>query len=442
MSAPPTAVPPPPPPATYPMGVGAPIPPPPPPKRTTKRMIQVVVAVVVVAIVLLALVLAGIIPLGTNGNGTTVVAQSSSDALTAANAFANGISGGPWYPSQIAGIDLTTSYSNHTTPTPPAGCTVQNFSGISVPAYDGNYSNGKLGTWAVVYTNARATAELYLLVQNGQAKEVELIGGATCSLGTAKLPNAFISSTDAAAAALTSSNVSAFVRSHTSASAEFVLFSPGELGSGLFFAWIIGYSTCDIENPSGGPTQGSLAYGVVNATTGALMASAYEAAQNCTLPLSIGTGHGSTPIGSAFAVGNPIFSTCAAGATFAANGCLAGDFTYALTIEASAVTFGDVLFEVSTAVGTIYTLAGPGGFSVEGITGTVEASYAVGASSLLVMTTGFTYFGSGVSPSTPLTSVDTILIDMGTVNTAGMGLTFTVLGTGSFSGTTAPLSLP
>ncbi len=403
-------------------------------------MIEVVVAVVVVAVVLLALVLAGIIPLGTNGNGTTVVAQSSSDALTAANAFANGISGGPWYPSQVAGIDLTTSYANNTTPTPPTGCTVQNFSGISVPAYDGNYSNGKLGTWAVLYTNAGATAELYILVQNGQAREVELIGGATCSLSTAKLPDAFISSTDAAAAVLTSSNVSTFVRSHASASAEFVLFAPGELGSGFTFAWIIGYSTCDIENPSGGPAQGSFAYGLVNATTGAVMASAYDAAQNCTLPLSIG--HSSTPIESAFAVTNPIASTCAAGSTFVVNGCTAGDFTYALTIEASAVTFGDVLFEVRTDTGNIYTPSGPGGFSVEGITGIVEAAFPVAGLSQLVMTTGFTYFESGVSPSTPLTSPDSILIDMGTVSPVGMGLSFTVLGTGSFSGSTAPLALP
>ena len=403
-------------------------------------MVQVVVVVVVVTVVLLALVLAGIIPLSTNGNGTAVAAQSSSDALTAANAFANGISGGPWYPSQLAGIDLTTSYSNNTTPTPPSGCTVQNFSGLTVPAYDGNYSNGKLGTWAVVYTNAGGTAELYVLVQNGQAKEVELIGGATCSLSMAKLPGTFISSTDAAAAVLTSSNVSTFVQSHASASAEFVLFSPGELGSVLTFAWIIGYSTCDFENPSGGPAQGSFAYGVVNATTGALMASAYDAAQNCTLPLNIG--HSSTPIGSAFAVGSPIFSTCAAGSTFAANGCTAGDFTYSLTIEASAVTFADVLFEVRTDVGSVYTISSPGGFSVVGITGTVEASYAVGGSSQLVMMTGFTYFGSGVSPSTPLTSLDTILIDMGTVNPVGTGLSFTVLGTGSFSGTTEPLALP
>jgi hypothetical protein len=403
-------------------------------------MVQVVVVVVVVAVVLLALVLIGIIPLSTNGNGTTAAGQSSSDALPTANAFASGISGGPWYPSEVAGIDLTTSYSNTTTPTPPSGCTVQSFSGISVPAFDGNYSNGKLATWAVVYTNAGGTAELLVLVQNGQAKEVELIGGATCSLSATRLPGTFVNSADAAAAALTSSNVSSFVRNHTSASAEFVLLPPGELGSRFSFAWIIGYSTCDLENPSAGPSQGSLAYALVNATTGALTASAYEAAQNCTHPLSVGPS--STPIGSAFAAGNPIISTCAAGSTFVANGCTAGDFTYTVMIEASAVTYGSVLFEVRTSTGNIYTLSDPGGFSVVGITGTVEASYAVGGSSLLVMMTGFTYFGSGVSPSTPLTNLDTIVIDMGTVNPVGTGLTFTVLGTGSYSGSTEPLALP
>jgi archaeal type IV pilus assembly protein PilA len=165
-------------------------------------------------------------------------------------------------------------------------------------------------------------------------------------------------------------------------------------------------------------------------------------------------GPGSTPIGSAFTAGNPVASQCAAGSTYAANGCLAGNYIYTLTVESSTVSFGSVLFEVKTSSGAVAsTGTKAGGFSVMTIGGAVAAQSAnIAAASGLAMTTTFTTYsataglcgGSGLcSTSSSLTNLYTIVIDMGsTTSTTGQGYTFVVLGTGSYSGTTSALSLP
>jgi hypothetical protein len=402
-------------------------------------MIQVVIVVAVVAVAVLALVLVGVIPIGTSGTQPAVVPESSADALTAANAFVGGVAGGPWYLTELGGIDFTTSYSNNSELTPPSGCSATSDSGITIPAYTGNYSNGKLATWALVYVNAPRTSELTLVVQNGQAREEGLISGTDCSVGNmTALPSTFINSTVAAAVALTSPAIVGFVRNHSSANAEFLLLSGAVLDSPSGLNWAVVYSTCDFANPSAGPVQGSDAYGVVNATSGAFEGGISEPSENCT----IGPQNTSTPIASAFAAANPVFSVCSAGSTFMANGCNAGDYTYTLAVEASTVTFGSVLFEVKTDTGSFFTLNGPGGFSVLNITGGLEAAFSVGSSGPLAMTSGFTDFGSGLSTSTALTSLDTILIDMGTTSPVGMGLSFVVAGTGSYTGTTEPVALP
>jgi hypothetical protein len=150
------------------------------------------------------------------------------------------------------------------------------------------------------------------------------------------------------------------------------------------------------------------------------------------------------PIGSAFAVGNPVAGNCATGYTFVSNGCNGGDYTYSITIEASSADFGDVLFSVRTAAGGQYPiLTGSGGFSVIGVIGNVEAqSNSTQMGNQLSMATGWLVYGPGIAATYPLTSIDVILIDMGPSNPTGLGLTFTVFGTESYSGSTSPLPLP
>jgi archaeal type IV pilus assembly protein PilA len=152
-------------------------------------------------------------------------------------------------------------------------------------------------------------------------------------------------------------------------------------------------------------------------------------------------GPGNTPIGSAFAAGNPTASTCAVGNTYATNGCLAGHFVYTLTIESSTITFGSIEMQVKTSGGTILTAAAVGGFSIVNTAGVVVAQ-SVPAATIMSMTTTFTFPGGLVTSSTPLTNLYSVEIDMGSGNPAGQGYTFDGLGTGSYSGTTAALALP
>ena len=341
----------------------------------------------------------------------------------------------------ISGIDVTQAYSNDTEPTITGNCTFTDFSGISIPAFTGNYSNGQLENWAFEYVNSAGNSAVYLLVQGGQAKIVYELGGADCSFGkvtSTPLPSDLIDSTQAATALLSTTNASTFVHDNPSANTEFTLFPFYLLGGGGGLEWTVVFTTCDLVNASSGPAQGSFLYGSVNATTGVVEGTTYTAFQDCGVPTPPPP---KIPIGTAFAVGNPILSTCAIGSTFTANGCNAGDYTYSLTVESSSVELGDVLFEVATATGGLYALASPGGFSVLSITGSVDAEYPLGSLNSMVMSSPFFFYGSGITNTTALTSIDTILIDMGNTNPAGMGLAFVVQGTNGYSGSVT-LALP
>jgi hypothetical protein len=123
----------------------------------------------------------------------------------------------------------------------------------------------------------------------------------------------------------------------------------------------------------------------------------------------------------------------------------AGDYYYTVPILYSPVTFGSVLFEVLTTTGTTFQATGHGAFAVSLVTsvGTVSTSW-VGASpySMLMPGSGFSTYAAGFHPTTPLTSAYEISIDMGTVNPAGVGNSFVVIGIGSYSGQTIPVPLP
>jgi len=169
-----------------------------------------------------------------------------------------------------------------------------------------------------------------------------------------------------------------------------------------------------------------------------------------------GGGVGSKPIGSAFNAGAPTLSTCAAGAAqtippvaATTGGCNPGDYIYTLTVESSTITFGSMLWEVKSSSGSIYTPAAGGahdGFSILNIqTQVVTIVVTAGA---MAMGSVFSSFGptgecnSAVcATSTPLTTIYTIVVDMGTTNPAGTGLSFVTVGASGYSGTTS-LALP
>jgi hypothetical protein len=129
------------------------------------------------------------------------------------------------------------------------------------------------------------------------------------------------------------------------------------------------------------------------------------------------------PPGPTFVVGNPSSSSCPSGGTFVTTGCSPGEFVYDLTIETSTVTFGDVLFHIETTNGTVYVATGgPAGFSMLDLRGVIVAQYSAPGGEML-MSSGWTY-GAGDNATTPLTSLYTVLVDMGTTNPVGRGYSF------------------
>jgi len=143
-----------------------------------------------------------------------------------------------------------------------------------------------------------------------------------------------------------------------------------------------------------------------------------------------------------FAAGNPVMGNCSAGSTYAADGCMAGDATFLITIESSQFTFGSLSFKViDQSSGAPARSATEGGFSVLNQSGQLVAQSAL--SPTLEMTAGFEYPGHTASNGTYLTNVDSILVDMGepaaALNESDLAFVATLSSDG---GSTSPLQLP
>lgn len=149
---------------------------------------------------------------------------------------------------------------------------------------------------------------------------------------------------------------------------------------------------------------------------------------------------GSIPIGAAFAAGNPVRSMCPAGGTFAVVGCAATHYRYLIGVESSTVGIGDLWFRVTAANGSVAYELDALGFTVLNASQVVLAQFAVTGGFLTMGSSAWTY-SSGTSASTALLTTDSIMIDFGNVGPTGQPLTLVAYGVGSYSGTTAALTL-
>jgi len=410
----------------------------------SKRTVAIaVVAIVIVVLLVVSLALAGVLHLGGGGSsGSTANTSTEESAAATSGNLASGISGGPWSLVDAFGSDSTTTVTHNASSAFPgnATCYLQNgtISSVTVPAYSGNYSNGMAQLWLFEYYHADHA--LLIVVQNGAAHEVGEVGGPGCYFTGAPtlLPSGLVDSSAAAQAAVRTSAGASFARTYASANATYSLLNQGIYVRGTLTnlsVWDIDFQAC-----SANTTQSFSS--VVYATNATVLMADSSTGGSCG-----GSPH-SIPIGTAFAAGNPISSVCATGDTYAANGCLAGDYTYTLTIETATASFASVLFEVRTPTGAIVNAPSVGGFTVVNIMGQIAAQMTTPTTALVMNTTFGTYGASPVcngeacGPSTVFTSIYSIVIDMGTGNPTGQGYSFVVVGTGAYSGTTAPLSLP
>jgi flagellin-like protein len=155
----------------------------------------------------------------------------------------------------------------------------------------------------------------------------------------------------------------------------------------------------------------------------------------------------STLIGSAVTMATPVAASakCTAAATPVAACQAANDYYYKITLNYSApVTFGQVLFEVLTSSRTVYDATTHGAFAVALATtpATMVASYVTASPFAMQMpSSGFSSYAAGYSATSALTTSYVIELDVGTVNPAGTGLAFLILGIGPYSSYTA-VALP
>jgi hypothetical protein len=390
-------------------------------------VIAVVIAAVVVVAAVLAVVLSGAL---SPSSGSSVSLVSEQTAAATATHFTEGVSGGPW---QLVGASgylgsgpINVSRLLHSTPT----CPVRNgtVTTISTPAFSQPYYQGLTEIWILLYVNSGFTSALTVLVQNGAVAELGQWSASGCGIASlTPLGTGLIDSTAAAQAVTTTAVGSAFIVDHPHANATYELLYTSYAAGGTSKNASLWYVLFDATDWQLG-AEVFANNGTVLCTSGAR--------PPCSQP-SMGV-----PIGTAFSAANPVSSLCPAGDTYLMNGCAAGDYTYTLMIEVSTVTFASVLFEVKTSAGAILTLlAGTGGFSILNVTQGVAAQAAPSAAAM-VMTSPFESYGTSYGPTSPLTTLDRIFIDMGTGNPLGLGYTFIVIGAGQYTGTTSPLTLP
>ena len=149
---------------------------------------------------------------------------------------------------------------------------------------------------------------------------------------------------------------------------------------------------------------------------------------------------GLPPISAEFVVGPATLGKCLFGNTFAMNGCDAIHFEYVINIQKSNVSSGEVAFEVNTDAGVVAGLAAGLGFSMLNAAGGVLVQFPVHDGYMGMNSSAWNY-GTGRRVRRPFLVSDVIILDAGTNNPLGEGLTFVVIGTGPYGGFTPPLSL-
>lgn len=148
-----------------------------------------------------------------------------------------------------------------------------------------------------------------------------------------------------------------------------------------------------------------------------------------------------------FAVGNPVGPDLCSGPSVLAVGCISpNDYIYTISIEASSVQFGQVLFNVTNSSGFTISVHPSGGFTIVNASGRAFAAFDLEAGGPLKVPTesGWTYFttATGISAHSLLGSEYSIVVDMGTLDPVGQGDNFVATATVSGVGVIASLALP
>ena len=152
------------------------------------------------------------------------------------------------------------------------------------------------------------------------------------------------------------------------------------------------------------------------------------------------------PTAPGFSIGNPVGPT-QCNLPLAVGCVAAGDYRYTISIEDGfGVLFSSIVYEVSAANGTAYPALSSGAFTYENLSGSVVAVYVVspGGNLSVPNASDWTYYPAqtGVSGATPLSSAYVLVLDVGSVDPAGLGLELAATGVGPSTGLHDVLALP
>ena len=147
---------------------------------------------------------------------------------------------------------------------------------------------------------------------------------------------------------------------------------------------------------------------------------------------SLGEGPRPAPdgLGSPLGLGNVTGPTECSAVNTPVTGCLAsGEFVYEIPVAWSTIEFGQLYLTTQTGRGSSYSPAAEGGFAIISSSEQVLANFTVSGPAPLAMSSpsAWTYHttSTGISASSSLTSLCSIVVDMGSVDPGGAGYTLT-----------------
>lgn len=402
----------------------------------------VVVAAVAVSVLLIVIGFGGIRSPGARSSRTALTFGQANDLAL------RQLGPGSWSIVNAFGLDLW----NGTTETATAGgyppnCTIRSQPAVPptelvVPAYRGDLSNGTAVVWILEYFQPTPQTLAAVLVVGGVVIELVTISGPRCSLLPSGLQLAPWSPVDSsvAAQALGRSGAEAFLATdRNGTSLTMSLFAPLVVNGTLTSPsqWVFTYSPCSglLQGNLTGPTNGPEFFGVVNATSGGVL-NATTTTVNCQ---SSGTVPPPNPPPALFDVfglsGAGVVLGPGNGGTIASQGCTSRDYCYELTVTFAEqnVSPSDMAISVVNGSSALPSPV-PRGYAFLDPSGRVLV-YSLGSSAS-------SWTNGTANETTPLTAGDRLMIDMGSVQPAGLGYVLELQGEGPYSTSGETVTLP
>lgn len=149
----------------------------------------------------------------------------------------------------------------------------------------------------------------------------------------------------------------------------------------------------------------------------------------------------SVPIGAVLGFGPATLKVCPGTSTFSSNGCVSGHYVFLVAITSATIALGDFGLVVANSSGDIWSGDSNAGLTFIDANNAVLAQYPTLGGAMYADSDWV--YANTTSGSTQLSTSDTLLLDMGQMDPAELGLTLSAFpadGSG-YTGTTSPTPL-